>query len=118
MSRSRRSWGARKPTSARASIGPSPGCGRCAMTSGERSSWRTLSADLARIEEALAGGRVTADDPDGRSLQSFALALRHAAPRPREAFVAMLERQLRDDSACTAAVPPPERADEAPAPLR
>jgi CheY-like chemotaxis protein len=53
-------------------------------------------ADLALLESALATGEATAEDPDNRALQSFALALRASGPRPTAAFMETLDRRMRE----------------------
>src|SRR4051794_26047809 len=65
------------------------------MTSHEPSADRDrVRAELAWVDEALAAGRVTAEDPAGRDVQRLALALRAGAPRPREAFAHRLHQWL------------------------
>src|SRR3954467_9345804 len=50
--------------------------------------------DLARIEDALADGRASAEDPRERELQELALSLRAAAPEPAPACAAALVRRV------------------------
>src|SRR3954463_16430525 len=50
--------------------------------------------DLARIEDALADGRASAEDPRERELQELALALRADSPEPAPAFAAELDRRV------------------------
>jgi hypothetical protein len=50
--------------------------------------------DLERIEDALAKGRVGADDPRERELQELALALRADSPEPEPRFAAELDRRV------------------------
>lgn len=50
--------------------------------------------DLARIEAALAEGRVTATDARERELEELALALRDEAPEPDPAFARELDRRV------------------------
>src|SRR4051794_24182319 len=50
--------------------------------------------DLARIEDALADGRASAEDPRERELQELALALRTDSPEPAPAFAAELDRRV------------------------
>jgi hypothetical protein len=50
--------------------------------------------DLARIDAALAEGRVTATDPRERELEELALAVRDDAPQPAPAFARTLERRV------------------------
>src|SRR3954463_16209803 len=50
--------------------------------------------DLARIEDALADGRASAEDPRERELQELALALRADSPEPGPAFAAELDRRV------------------------
>src|SRR4051794_20497757 len=52
--------------------------------------------DLARIEAALAEGRVTADDPRERELQELALALRADSPEPGPAFATAMDRRMAE----------------------
>jgi hypothetical protein len=52
--------------------------------------------DLARIESALAEGRVTADDPRERELQELALALRADSPEPGPAFATAMDRRMAE----------------------
>lgn len=50
--------------------------------------------DLARIDAALAEGRVTATDPRERELEELALALRDDAPEPAPGFAQELGRRV------------------------
>jgi hypothetical protein len=52
--------------------------------------------DLARIEAALAEGRVTTDDPRERELQELALALRADSPEPEPAFATAMDRRMAE----------------------
>jgi hypothetical protein len=51
----------------------------------------TIERELAAIEDALAGGVATSDEPSARELQELALALRAEAPEPDAEFA----RELR-----------------------
>jgi hypothetical protein len=49
---------------------------------------------LAAVDEALAGGRVTAEDPAARELQDLALALEAESELPRDEFARELEESV------------------------
>jgi DNA-binding NarL/FixJ family response regulator len=68
--------------------------------------------EVAALEAALAGGRVSALDPGERALQAFALALRAAAPRPRNEFNELLDRQIRAQLADPTTLPERSREDD------
>jgi CheY-like chemotaxis protein len=74
--------------------------------------------DLAMVGDALDLGRPTAGDPQRRALQSLALALRDAPPRPRPAFLAELDARMRDALDASLAVMAGAGAPAAPRPIR
>jgi two-component system, NarL family, response regulator DevR len=66
------------------------------------------STDVAHVEAALTAGRVTADEPQARAIQTFALALRGTQPPARPAFLDALDRWMQDELRPTSQMTVPE----------